>query len=270
RITDIPIKKFFIKEGEVLFYFKKDKIISNKEKQKKRVIFGLRKCDLNALKVIDKIFYDYNYLERRKNTILIGIFCDKPDEFCFCNSMELEEYYDLFFYPYNENYIIKVGSKKGESLVKNLRETKEAVIPQQKNYLVLKNKEITKDYFNPLWKNDSEKCLSCTACTINCPTCNCFDIKDINDIEFSSGRRVRNQTSCLLKSFTEVAGGKCFRDSRIDRFKHFVYHKIVFFKKKFGRYMCVGCGRCLRSCPMKINWVETINNIKFKESIKNV
>ena len=81
------------------------------------------------------------------------------------------------------------------------------------------------------------------------------------------GKRTRCEISCQLKSFTKVAGGKSYRDSRLSRFKHFVYHKIVYYKKRQGRYMCVGCGRCLRVCPTKIDWVNTINLLKNEESI---
>ena len=131
-----------------------------------------------------------------------------------------------------------------------------------KNKKELPDKDIENDYKNKIWESDANKCLSCSACTIYCPTCNCFDINDKIDINFKNGNRTRTQTSCQLKSFSEVAGGKCFRDSRLARFKHFVYHKISYFKKTHDKYMCVGCGRCLRVCPTKIDWVDTINKIK--------
>ena len=41
--------------------------------------------------------------------------------------MELEDYYDLFFYPKGNNYYISVGSKKGEALVKDLPEVKKEI-----------------------------------------------------------------------------------------------------------------------------------------------
>jgi sulfhydrogenase subunit beta (sulfur reductase) len=214
--------------------------------------------------------YDSQYIEKRKNTILIGMFCENPDNYCFCNSMELTDYYDLFFYPRGTNYYISVGSKKGEKLVKNLTKVKKEIkIPEPKNNKFLIDKNIEDDYKNKIWETDSEKCLSCSACTAYCPTCNCFDIKDSIDINLKDGKRTRNQISCQLKSFTRVAGGKSYRDSRLSRFKHFVYHKIVYYKKRRGKYMCVGCGRCLRVCPTKIDWVDTINLLKNEENIKN-
>lgn len=266
-ITLMPLKEFFIPEGEVLFEFEDDKIISPDKEEKKTFIFGMRKCDLNALLILDKVMFDPLYINKRKNTVLIGMFCDSPDQYCFCNSMDLVDYYDLFFYPDKDKYYISIGSEKGAELVKDLKNADKEVVKQPINYKNLSNKDISNNYKSVEWNSDVEKCLSCGACTLYCPTCNCFDIKDFTELDSKKGKRVRNQTSCQLKSFTQVAGGKVFRDSRASRFKHFVYHKIVYYKKHFNKYMCVGCGRCLRVCPPKIDWVDTINKIKGGQNV---
>ena len=270
KITRVPVKKFFIPENETIAEFKDNKVIENIEKTKKRIILGLRKCDLNALQVIDKLMFDDFYKNKRKNTILIGFFCDSPDEYCFCNSMELSDNcYDLFFYPSGINYYIQIGSKKGEELVKHLENAKkDIIIPSPRNGKVLTNKNIDRHYRNKIWESDANKCLSCSACTIYCPSCNCFDLKDNLNINLKDAKRKRSEMSCQLLAFTRIAGGKSFRSSRLARFKHFVYHKIVYYKKKKGRYMCVGCGRCLRACPPKIDWVNTINLLEEEEQIK--
>ncbi|MGV8152566.1 MAG: 4Fe-4S dicluster domain-containing protein [Candidatus Nanoarchaeia archaeon] len=267
EISLVPPKSFFLPEKEKLFDFKNNKIIESKENIKKRILIS-RKCDLNALLRLDKVMFLKEYIEKRKNTLLFGVYCENPDEYCFCNSMELEDYYDLFFYPRGDSYYISVGSKKAEVLVKKLKNAKKEVILKQKNSKVLKNKDIEKNYRNQIWKTDVEKCLSCSACTVYCPTCNCFDIKDTLSINLKDGSRFKSSASCQLKSFSRVAGGKYFRDSREARFKHFVYHKIVYYKNKFGKYMCIGCGRCLRACPTKIDWVKTINLLRDYETIE--
>ncbi|MBM3234471.1 hypothetical protein FJZ19_05255 [Candidatus Pacearchaeota archaeon] len=265
KITEAPAKSFFIPENEALLNFGKK--ISVKER--KRIIFGLRNCDLNAIYILDKVMHDANYIEKRKNTILIGLYCENPDEYCFCKSMELEDsekVSDLFFYSKGKKYFVSVNSEAGKEIVKNLKESSEKLKFKVKNEKELKNKGIKKHYKNSIWESDAAKCLSCSACTVYCPTCSCFNIEDKTEINFKEGERVRQQASCQLKSFSRVAGGKVFRDSRLARFKHFIYHKIVYFKDQHNKYMCVGCGRCLRACPTKIDWVNTINLLLEEEN----
>jgi sulfhydrogenase subunit beta (sulfur reductase) len=261
-ITQVPAKSYFVPENETLLKFENKKIVETSGEIKKTILFGLRKCDLNAIQVMDKVMYDKQYLAKRKNIIWSGMFCESPHKYCFCNSMHLQDYYDLFFYSKGGNYYIDIGSKKGKALVKNLSSPKKEIkIPNPKNSKKLKNLDIEKNYRNKIWENDANKCLGCSACTVYCPTCNCFGIRDNLNLDLKSGIRKRCQASCQLKSFSKVAGGKSYRDSRLSRFKHFVYHKISYYKKNHKRPMCVGCGRCLRVCPTKIDWVKTINRL---------
>ena len=64
---------------------------------------------------------------------------------------------------------------------------------------VLKNKNIENHYQNKIWESDSNKCLSCSACTVYCPTCNCFDIRDNLAITKNSELKPKNRTKTDCK-----------------------------------------------------------------------
>lgn len=259
-----PIKKYFLPNKENLLQIKSGltkKVISVKEN---KIIFGARLCDINGLRVLDKLFLrgdypDQSYAARRENIIVIGLNCNEPpSEFCFCESMSLQkECYDLLFVDKGLKFYIDVKTKKGEELVKDLLEEDQTFrLPKTKKHLVQID---LKGYEDPMfWQKDSDLCVSCQRCTILCPTCFCFDIHDEVDTKVN-GYRKRTIDSCHSEDFTKVAGSYIFRDTRLKRYRHRVMHKIQYFREKFDILMCTGCGRCIEYCHSKIDFVETIN-----------
>jgi sulfhydrogenase subunit beta (sulfur reductase) len=59
-----------------------------------------------------------------------------------------------------------------------------------------------------------------------------------------------------------VAGGENFRKDRASRVKFRFYHKQRGFVAEYGRPSCVGCGRCIEVCPVKIDITEVINQLR--------
>ena len=116
-------------------------------------------------------------------------------------------------------------------------------------------------YDNDVWKEEGARCLSCGACNIVCPTCYCFDTRDVVSIDMKSGKRVRKWDSCQLRSFCQVASGENFRDSAGARLRHRVFKKEVYLKKRFGRSGCVGCGRCIEHCIADISIIDIYNRV---------
>jgi Fe-S oxidoreductase len=98
-----------------------------------------------------------------------------------------------------------------------------------------------------------------------CPTCYCYDVKDVTDVTGKNGKRVRNWNFCMLLNFTKVAGGCTFRDNRNNRLKQFVYHKLVYLKETDGIFLCVGCGRCIESCIVDIDLTKIANKLCGKK-----
>ncbi|MCK4522925.1 4Fe-4S dicluster domain-containing protein, partial [Candidatus Aerophobetes bacterium] len=64
------------------------------------------------------------------------------------------------------------------------------------------------------------------------------------------------------KDYALVAGGLNFRSERSARVKNRYFHKQRGFVAQYGRPSCVGCGRCIQSCPAKIDIVEVMTKIR--------
>jgi ferredoxin len=97
------------------------------------------------------------------------------------------------------------------------------------------------------WQQLGLPCLGCGACAFTCPTCHCFDIIDRGDPE--QGERLKIWDCCAFKTFTVHASGHNPRPTQTTRLRQRIMHKLSYFPERFGRVMCVGCGRCLRACP---------------------
>ncbi len=265
-----PVKGFFFKDKETIFEFKEDKIIDPRIPTTPTVYFGLRRCDLNGIWHQDIVFLEENtdpfYKARRDASILIGYHCKEGDDYCFCNDFHLTDFFDLMFYDKGKRYGIEVGSEKGQELIDKLFRKEANFIKEEDRKIInkkhLKSLDIRHEYHNDAWKKGSDICLSCGACNFLCMNCHCFDFEDDVNLDLKTGRRIRKPASCQLRSFTRVAGDHIFRNSRNARFKHRIYHQIQYFKERHHVYFCTGCGRCIEGCPVKIDWVNIINDMK--------
>jgi len=259
-----PPKKYFLPKAETLLSYQKKKPLIGGEKDnikqvidtKKQVILGMRMCDVSAVNHMDHFYLsDYTdpyYKAKRENTFIIALKCNKEDgDNCFCTSFEhKDEGYDLYLEQTEEGFIVDVKTKKGMSLIDkkifkgSLREANKQL---PSCTLKLSTMHIKKD--SPAWQKYADKCLSCSACNIVCPTCGCFDIQDKPALDMKSGKRIRVWDFCQSADYTRVAGNHIFRQGRLERFKHRLLCKFEYFKKNFGDVTCTGCGRCITACP---------------------
>ena len=64
------------------------------------------------------------------------------------------------------------------------------------------------------WDDVAERCLSCTNCTMVCPTCFCHSIEDVPDLDGQRSERVRLWDSCFNFDHAHTAGGNMRPDIR--------------------------------------------------------
>ena len=107
-------------------------------------------------------------------------------------------------------------------------------------------------YDDPYWETKSKTCLSCGSCVMVCPTCFCFDVQDDVALNLKEGERFRQWDGCMLVDFAKVATGENFRHDKASRFRHRIFRKGKYILEKYGRFGCVGCGRCATACLAEI------------------
>jgi len=275
-----PAKDFFLPQSESILLFTKDQIRANIKKEK-RVLFGIRTCDLYGLRAMDFVFKDTvednYYLEKRKNTIIIVYGCSNNcNDNAFCDSFfghTAKDNFDIQVINIDkDNFFVEFGSDVGKSIIeKNIslfaKLNKEELykVDKIKNTKINKktlNKDLLFDNLNKkrfghvdYWKEISKTCLRCGACTYLCPSCFCNNIFD------NSESRIRRWDSCMFRGFTRQAGGFIPREDLFKRFRQRIYHKYKWHKDRYGIDMCTGCGRCISYCPGLIDYFRIIEEI---------
>jgi len=83
------------------------------------------------------------------------------------------------------------------------------------------------------------------------------DIQDENSR--NRGRRVRLWDSCMFPLFTLHTSGHNPRTSGRERMRQRIMHKFNYFNANNGQIACVGCGRCIRECPVNMDIREILS-----------
>jgi sulfhydrogenase subunit beta (sulfur reductase) len=269
-------KEFLFPQIEKFLKFHENGEISEESNLQKTVIFGVKPCDLEALKVLTAVFtqgkfVDTLYVNQLSQTILIGVGCEKEKPGCFCSQRGIDKSSsvecDIFLKDMGEYYIADIISENGERVIKDFLTGAEEVVDVNKStdrslhqteVLELDADELT--LFNEIdWESISETCIGCGTCTYICPTCHCFDFKDVT--EKGVVNRYRCWDSCMYSKFTIHTSGHNPRPSKKERYRQRVLHKYLYIKKNFGYTACTGCGRCVRSCPAGISIKSVVKKI---------
>jgi sulfhydrogenase subunit beta (sulfur reductase) len=284
-----PPKEIFFPQSERLFSYDLSKkegwgVEEPASEEKQRIIFGIRPCDARSLVILDNVFVgqiykDPYYTDKRKNTTIIAVGCNQPGSTCFCTSLGggpfSQDGSDLILIDIGQKYIIKVVTEKGEKLAKKHNEFKEAddhslslmrdtietaeALIKPKIEVQKVTKKLDSMFDDPFWDLVSEKCLGCAVCTYLCPTCHCFDITD--EVISQTGERVRTWDSCAFPSFTLEASGVNPRPSNKERYRQRIMHKFDYFVANHGMAACVGCGRCIKECPVNLDIRVVLNSV---------
>jgi sulfhydrogenase subunit beta (sulfur reductase) len=251
-------------------------------------LVGVRACDLAAIAVLDRVFIDSAYgdpmyTERRGNTLLIAVNCSTAASTCFCTSFdtgpEVHRGFDLALTELQDEghrFLIVAGSRIGEQLVASLRapaasiedisaarRVVESTAASIGRHLEIRGlPELLVDSpEHAVWQDVAEKCLSCSNCTMVCPTCFCSTVEDVTDLAGDTAERWQKWDSCFTLDFSYIHGGPV-RASVSARYRHWMTHKLATWLDQFGTFGCVGCGRCITWCPVGIDITELAARIQ--------
>jgi ferredoxin len=254
----------------------------------KYAFIGVRACELSAIEVQDRVFMrddftDPIYKQRREQVFILSVDCLHPSGTCFCVSMgtgpSAKQGFDLKLTELDEVFLLEVGSQAGLDAIQDLSVESMAVAWQEEAARCLAEAArsmgrnipdvhsvpelLRKNLEHPEWDEVAARCLSCTNCTLVCPTCFCWDVEDATTLDGKTTRRTRVWDSCFNPAYSAQAGGN-IRPNTKARYRQWLTHKMSTWVDQFGVLGCVGCGRCITWCPAAIDITEEIKAIRVE------
>ncbi|MFX0059995.1 MAG: 4Fe-4S dicluster domain-containing protein [Candidatus Hodarchaeota archaeon] len=295
--SKVPPKEILFPKTDILFEYKINgkeiEIEEPKNLDEKNIIFGIRPCDAHSFVLLTNFFSQGDFkddiiVNRRNNTILIGIGCNTPKTTCFCTSIDgnpfQKEDMDIFLVDLQNKYLVEAISDKGKDIIKKLSwlsdatksdlEKAQELAKKAEESIVSKldlkdiDKILDPNFDHPIWKEVSEICIGCGTCSFLCPTCTCFDVIDENVPNENRGRRIRIWDTCQSCLYTLHTSGHNPRESCIERTRNRILHKFCYYPENYGILGCVGCGRCIQLCPANNDLRSIIQKISKIEQKK--
>lgn len=249
--------------------------------QSQFALLGVRACELAAIRVQDRVFLegpyqDPVYRSRRESLFLIAANCTQAASTCFCTSMQTGPRctagFDLALTEIAAGFLCEIGTARGAEVLGvcaartateeelSLAEAdREQAVQQMTRQMPTDDlpQLLLNNLNHPRWKVVGERCLSCTNCTLVCPTCFCSSVSEVRDLTTGGVERQRIWDSCFNPDFSEVSGAPV-RAETSDRYRQWLTHKLGTWHEQFGSSGCVGCGRCITWCPVGIDLTEEV------------
>ncbi|MGI0131883.1 MAG: 4Fe-4S dicluster domain-containing protein [Thermoplasmata archaeon] len=249
---------------------------------------GMRACELAAVAIQDRVFEggmaDPGYRARRARILRIAVECGQAGATCFCVSMgtgpQVDAGFDLALTELltkdAHRFLLRVGSAEGARVLAGVpltpatpsdRTAAKATVDRAAANMgrVLDTQGIrdllVRNAEHPRWEVVAERCLSCTNCTMACPTCFCSTTEEVPSLDQQKVERWRRWDSCFTSEFSQLHGVSV-RKTTMSRYRQWMTHKLATWHDQFDSSGCVGCGRCITWCPVGIDITEEVAAIR--------
>ena len=268
-------------------------VIPENNEVPKLAFLGVRSCELHAISIQDKVFIradytDPTYQSRRNNLCIIAINCGQSGGTCFCTSMgtgpKATADFDLALTEVlgkdHHYFVVEVGTQLGSELLQTIPQREASLDDIQLAEDIVANTAehmgrsmdttnikdlLYRNLDHQRWDDVASRCLTCSNCTMVCPTCFCTTVEDVTDLTGEQAERWRKWDSCFTTDFSYISGGS-IRTSTKSRYRQWMTHKLASWIDQFGTSGCVGCGRCITWCPVGIDITEEVRAIRESES----
>jgi len=257
--------------------------------------FGMRACELAGVAIQDRVFMggpapDPGYSARRRRVLRIAVQCGQAGATCFCTSMGtgpgvhaggadiiLTELID----HHRHHFLLEVGTPEGAEVLEDVPLLPPAPDDTSRAQALLAataasmgrtmqtegiHDLLMKNLEHPRWEVVARRCLSCTNCTMVCPTCFCSNQEEVPNLAVDTVERWRRWDSCFNLGLTEMHG-QAVRKSGLSRYRQWLTHKLATWQDQFGTSGCVGCGRCITWCPVGIDLTEEVAAIRAAPAV---
>lgn len=257
--------------------------------QPRFALLGVRACELAAIAVQDRTFLGSGYQDpiykaRREAAFIIAVNCTQAASTCFCTSMgtgpRCRSGFDLALTELADGFLCEVAGQRAAVMIEacqprsatgdelsaaesRRRQAEEQITRRLDTHelpqLLKANLE------HPRWQQVGERCLSCTNCTMVCPTCFCCSVAEVPDLAAERIDRQRRWDSCFHPDFSYMNGG-IVRHDIPSRYRQWLTHKLSTWHDQFDTSGCVGCGRCITWCPVGIDLTEEVAALRENAS----
>ncbi len=274
----LPLKEAYLPQVERILRYEGNQMIEEFYTGK-IAVFGARPCDIKGVELIGLTFLgepeDPYFKRRREESFVVGVGCPSPADTCFCKSMGTGPFdtagMDIRLIPQDGGWLCEGITDRGKAVVERLTaEERDVDLNEMRTKAEEKVSSVNAEgvyerlkgaYDIDLWDRLGERCLGCGVCTFVCPTCYCFDIRDVA-VKQDKGERLRLWDSCMFPMYTLETSGHNPRPTQRERMRQRIMHKFAYYPELYGEYGCTGCGRCVIYCPAGIDVRETISEIR--------